>query len=274
LSEVSRVGRPQTEEERSGLPQLPPATQVEWNGASISADSLAGIGSAVALLASEIKRQVAVRDFSLAQQADMVVAYRPFSRPSSPRPSGGVEREILAMRERVLAGEDCCVPAVLVLHTKDDERRRRRSALEMWWINEAPKIFIETSGTEAKAFRSALDLLLTDLSVIAKTPDVADRIQSLLAQANVAMLPAAESSAMDAQAYSAVADQRRMVATSIVEGSEMFASMLHDRALEEPRLVEIVYLEDTTIRVVTDRVASIVSRTFRKKTPVSVTPIS
>jgi hypothetical protein len=88
---------------------------------------------ALELLGAGIKRQISIRDIALAEQADLIVVYRPFTEPDSPEASGGVTGEIQTAARKATLRRDTCRPPVLMIHPLEDERRRRKVYFDQNW---------------------------------------------------------------------------------------------------------------------------------------------
>lgn len=109
---------------------------------------------AVGLLIAEIVRQITVRDFALAEQADLIVVIRPYSNEEFPELSGGVDKEITTMQIRALHGSLPYKHPIVVYHPDKDESTRRSNSFD---------IIYKTVSTEASLFSPSNDELISEL---------------------------------------------------------------------------------------------------------------
>ena len=84
-------------------------------------------------LGGEIRRQIRVRDHVLAEQSDIILAYRPFSLPDSPEATGGVQEEISTVIRKKAFEASFSSPGVILIHPEEDEKQRRRNLLIQIW---------------------------------------------------------------------------------------------------------------------------------------------
>lgn len=85
--------------------------------------------SGIETLKSEIQRQINVRDHVLSNQADYIIAFRPFSLPASPQPTSGVLEEINTLVRKLKAKKNI-KNKIIIIHPNSDEERRRRNEFE------------------------------------------------------------------------------------------------------------------------------------------------
>lgn len=113
------------------------------------------------LLNNEIKRQIGVRDYVLSEQADIVLAYRPFSLPDSADPTGGVEKEMIAIQRIMQIRGLIHKPSLIIMHPTEDEVRRRENAFLKFWIKQIHNWLEKPSSKEAKKLQEdIIDLLI------------------------------------------------------------------------------------------------------------------
>jgi hypothetical protein len=123
--------------------------------------------SAIELLKREIGRQISVRDHVLAFQADVVVAYRPYSLPDLPNVTGGVREELNTMRRRAAHGEEMRKPSIVILHPPEDEQRRRVNTLRIL-LKETSRmkdLFCEVSPAAFDRFFADVESVVANLDL-------------------------------------------------------------------------------------------------------------
>jgi hypothetical protein len=123
---------------------------------------LIGLQSALKLLEGEILRQINVRDHTLAEQCDLVVAYRPFCLPDSPEPSGGVRKEIEAVSRKIALGRLVTKPAIFVVHPYADEKERRRKEFDLRWPSLMKTYFPHGVPADLATFRARANAIIVD----------------------------------------------------------------------------------------------------------------
>ena len=136
-------------------------------------DGLSGLKSSMSLLHKEIMRQINVRDRVLASQADIVVAFRPFSNPDSPDPTSGVGAEMETITKSTEPRR--CKPHLIIVHPRRDELQRRG--------NEFDKIWDAKVAEHYHGDNEVLDRLKTECRaeiVGAKDFDSRDSLESML----------------------------------------------------------------------------------------------
>src|SRR3972149_8860230 len=125
---------------------------------------LSSLPGACHILVSEIRRQITVRDLTLAEQADMIVAFRPFSHPDSSEEAGGVGREIQCILQKRSLGRETCRPCLLIIHPDEDERRRRENAFDETWRDENLDSLISGTPEQIESLRADLKrVIVSDL---------------------------------------------------------------------------------------------------------------
>lgn len=108
------------------------------------------------VLQNEIRRQIGVRDYALSEQADAVIAYRPFSLPDSPAPTGGVDKEMKAIQRIMEVREVTHHPELVVIHPSIDETRRRKNAFLTFWEQKVQDWINNPNGKEAKKLKQKI----------------------------------------------------------------------------------------------------------------------
>jgi hypothetical protein len=190
--------------------------------------------SALNLLAEEMRRQINVRDQILADQADVIVAFRPFSKPDSPEPTGGVFAEIEAMRRKIESdpqSQSALSPKVLILHPRDDESRRRRNEFKAFWSN-----WTDSFDGDWRDLRAKLEALVCDPAQAIDRDKLVRQVIDLVLGSRVPIRPRADSSSMPklklVRSHNAVDD----FADALVNRSSVLQSALHALAASTPWL--------------------------------------
>lgn len=112
------------------------------------------------ILKNEIKRQIGVRDYVLSEQADIVLAYRPFSLPDSADPTGGVEKEMIAIQRIMQIRGLIQKPSLIIMHPNKDEVRRRLNAFSKFWKKQIHKRLEKPNSKEAEKLQKNIIELL------------------------------------------------------------------------------------------------------------------
>ncbi|MFG0252410.1 MAG: hypothetical protein ACF8NJ_05995 [Phycisphaerales bacterium JB038] len=191
---VSNIGSCRTEED---LHLLPVSDSVFAGAVAASIQDLE-VHGASAVLGSEVARQISVRDHFLAEQASLIVAYRPFANPDSADPTGGVDEEIAVMQRKLSSGVRLPFPCVIILHSPEDESRRRRNALKTIWPSLRDQYLSVASDSQAIELLSACTASFTDVEL--RELQIADRIRAKLLELGVTPTPTKKRSTLGSQA--------------------------------------------------------------------------
>lgn len=238
-----RIGLPDAWSERDGLTCFAErgVNQIKWKNSDIDVKSL---GPALDLLEAEVARQITQRDHKLTQQADLVIAYRPFSLPDVPVVTGGVEAEIMAMYRKALRGKSRCQPAIVVVHSRVDEITRRKNEFKVWWAENRKFWFGKDAGGRTDQFREKLESLVTNLDLTADPAKAKDAILTLLEEYD--FLPTQGSSfraAMASGTYSPQERNRHTFAANLIDGN-VVRSVLEAQIAGKPSIGVMLYEED------------------------------
>jgi hypothetical protein len=128
------------------------------------------------ILKYEIRRQINIRDHILAEQADLVFAYRPFSEPDSTKPTGGVEEEIHTAFVKNTFSRTRVKPSVIIYHPYSDEKRRRCLEFEKNWELEVIPL---CDPTDMDATKRGCAELMTDPKTLLDDETLAERIKTI-----------------------------------------------------------------------------------------------
>ncbi len=201
-----------------------------FEGLAFSDAGLGPLAGASHLLAREIRRQINVRDHFLAEQAGLVVAFRPFSLPDSPAPTGGVEKEVDVLIRKTALGAATCVPGIIIIHPLADERRRRENEFRKAWTRLANKFLVDPNGDEAKGLRQAcLDVLLA-APADAEDQEVISTLSQVIAQSNVRLHPLTDASSMAEHGIVREEKARSQMANEMVGERSILRSKLQEDA--------------------------------------------
>lgn len=170
----------------------------EQNAGETEAQYFASLRMTADALRNEMKRQITVRDYALAEQADIIVAVRPYSNEDVAEISGGVGHELdsMTIRERI---RPLPKPTIYVIHPDDDEAMRRKNVV----ADVLPALWHEfCAGALDEDFEAAV----VDLVVNWSTDTFpAQEVQSLSKKHEVPFRPTGKGSTMDGVAQSGVA---------------------------------------------------------------------
>jgi hypothetical protein len=227
---------PDATDEEEGLSQYPQDSITKWamSESMFSADKLEG---AIAMLKAEILRQISVRDYALAEQADMVVAYRPFSLPNDPRPTGGVRREIQAM-QRKSRTQNVRRSSVIVVNPADDEVRRRGNEFDRWWTDRGRGMFLAPDSAEVQLFLQHVRTLILDLEKFPTAAEIAPAIKQCLRNCRVLPTTQSDHSSMESDAHLLATFSEDALVDAICHQSSVLSSALHTEAEGLGGLVE------------------------------------
>lgn len=216
-------------------------SDVKWTGPTVPVKSL---GPAIDILQHEIVRQITERDHKLTQQAELVVAYRPYSLPDQPTMTGGVETEIMAMLRKAHAGKPCCRPAIIVIHSREDEVARRHKEFAIWWRDNEARWFKGRLPKQGDQLRTELEAVVTDLSTTSDRSSAKHAIVSLLEKHRV--LPASKSTAGAAMASGEYSDQQtnRGAFADLLVDSTVIHSVLETKMGRDAGIAEVWMEED------------------------------
>lgn len=201
--------------------------------------SLAWLESAQQLLAKEIKRQLTVRDNILAEQADLVFVYRPFSSPDSHEATGGVSREMDIILLRMKADSARIKPALLIYHPKEDEMIRRGNAFRKIWSNKLKNLQFPSDDIKGRVEHEIVDLIRSTSGKIAEA-SLKRSITDLLETNSATATPIPGGSTMALGGLGRSQDALREIIDDLVSTRELFASQEEIRAGESEEFVEII----------------------------------
>jgi len=188
--------------------------------------------------ANEVKRQITVRDYTLAEQADVIVVVRPYSNEDIAEVSGGVEHELESMTIRDKM-ESLSKPAIFVLHPALDEKTRRKNAFssvsEQLWKHFG-------FGPFPDQFRQDLENLLVGHN-LESGADLVSEIIQLSKNQKVKFSPHSKGSTMDGQSLHGVETSRGEFANKLVS-SEILYPYLIVSSTKENAIVKIVVADN------------------------------
>ena len=204
--------------------------------------SLDYLESATETLLDEIKRQINVRDHILAMQSSLIVAYRPYSLPSSPDPTGGVSEEIDSIVRKIKMNERLCSPAIIIIHTKEDEIRRRHNEFEYAWSQDFIKNLLTLNDEGAcNGLKEKIIEILADLDL--KVENCLSALVKYLKDKNI-NLPDIKNRTSMPEGELAQRDKLRLdFAKSLFENTAVMKSPLQAQA-EEYEEIEFIYDDD------------------------------
>lgn len=201
---------------------------------------LAQLASAIGCLKSEIARQINVRDHVLAEQADAVIAFRPFVHPNSPEPTGGVREEIDAVvRAAALGGKS---KHIFIVHPPDDERRRRINVLHKWWDANSSAWFNSAHNEAVNSTRDEVERVLKDLDIDVESDVARARICSVLeSHAPEPVIPVDQEGSMDELPLARGQEARWQLSDVLVNGTTLLCSVVQAVSRDNPDLVHILF---------------------------------
>lgn len=211
-----------------------------------SGDSLEPLGVGLTLLKEEISRQVTARDFVLAEQCDLIVAYRPFTKPDSPKPSGGVEKEIEVVLRKVAARVRMCKPALIVYHPQDDERNRRKLEFNAAW----PTVIAAITDISASDSQTLHDHILGAFVELPYAPSDEDlgrlhtKIANLLAHSRATVKAISDTSTMAGADQAQRVDATEQLLVDLIDRWTIARSKLHHMVGRRPEIAEYVCFVD------------------------------
>jgi hypothetical protein len=200
---------------------------------------LVDLKSAAAMVEQEMLRQINVRDHALAEQAELVVAFRPFSRPDSPEPAGGVEEEVEVLIRKTTLGTPRCHPGIVVIHPAEDEQRRRANEFADAWASVVAS-FPEQDQKAIDTFRA--QCLSVFLEAVPGAGDIAGKITEAVAKSHVRVNPDRDTSSMPAHPILREQNAAAALAKDLAEQRPILSSRLHDEAVK--RTKDVIILRD------------------------------
>lgn len=218
-------------EEFEGLTRIPAD---RFKGCQFSDDPLGDLVGAARLVAEEMRRQINVRDHLLAEQAGLVVAFRPFSLPDSPAPTGGVRKEVDVIMRKVALGQPTCQPGIIIIHPPDDERRRRANEFGKAWGWLARKFLAEPLGATAQQLEQKCSEVLLDAPSTSADQEIVSSLSQAIAEAGVRLRPLAEiSTSMSSHGIVREEEAAAKLATELVADRSILRSKLEEDARTE-----------------------------------------
>ena len=199
-----------------------------------------------------------MRDLTLAEQADMIVAFRPFSHPDSSEEAGGVGREIQCILQKRSLGRETCRPCLLIIHPDEDERRRRENAFDETWRDENLDSLISGTPEQIESLRADLKrVIVSDL----RTTDDSNIRAALLEvlEGTRVSFNTAEVQAMGAGALSNQLSARENLINKLLHDTLVLKSTLHSAAERDPDLVQI-WQDDWALPALAKHVASVLTK--------------
>jgi hypothetical protein len=234
------------EDESGGLSRVAPSV---FQTVACENASLVSLKAASDLLKTEILRQINVRDHVLAEQARIVVAFRPYALPDGFEPTGGVEKEIEA-QERMADLNPALVGKIIIVHPASDERRRRRNQFAYLWKVGKGSWFEEADGDRANALGSQLAVLIEELPIECTPQQLKAALLPTVKRAvtdGLRMKQAADDSSMATGAIIRYENQPAMFLASVLRNSEIVESRLQVRAKRSPNLIEFHIADTVTV---------------------------
>jgi hypothetical protein len=234
---------------------LLPAEENVFAQVKAEGEALSGYASALELLSEEILRQINVRDHTLAEQCDFGVAYRPFSLPDSPAPTGGVNEEIAVVMNKVALGKITFKPALFIIHPYEDEKERRGKEFDNQWKDIVDKHFAANPSGRLKTFRDSLRSSLVNAPYQPDSQKVASEVDKLIVKNKIALRPVQDNSSMPSGDFSRAEDSKKELVEYLITGTAILKSALQ-RASEKGDQVGFVVFVDSE-KVTTDLIDAI-----------------
>lgn len=231
------------EEEVGGLPRV---AESVFESVQCNDSSLEGLKGASDMLKCEILRQINVRDHVLAEQAGIVVAFRPYALPEGFEPTGGVEKEIEA-QERMAALNPAAAGKIIIVHPETDERRRRRNQFISVWTASKASWFEDPDGALTTKLSAQLADRIEQLPIATTPQDVKRELLPLVKDAvasGLRMRQQLDDSSMTAGTQLRYSGQPERFLANVLRNSEILESILQVRARRSPDLIEF-HISDT-----------------------------
>lgn len=198
-------------------------------GLETTCDSLAGLRSSISLLQSEIERQINVRDHALVDQADLVIAFRPFSLPDSPEPTGGVNEEIATMRRKEAVAPGRCKPSVIIIHPKADELQRRGNAFDIVWDSEVEQHY-EMPNEDLSNIKAECRRLIISTDNFNSASEIQKGFTELFKSHTLSVHPKTRKSSMPKGQLAQIQFAQRSFISAISEAPSIIKSLLQREA--------------------------------------------
>lgn len=199
--------------------------------------NLAAYKSALEVLKEEIKRQINVRDHVLAYQANRIIAFRPYSLPDYPKPTGGVLEEIESLIRKIKLGGSNTKPALIVVHPEDDEIRRRKNEFKLAWQDQLINMVLGTPDH----LNHLKELILRDISDLSKTiDDIKATIINELINDNIKIKNSSLASSMDSTSLLAGEDLKRAFAEEVLDRTSIMKSAIMRFSETYPAEIKII----------------------------------
>ena len=227
VTSVPRLSEVPTEQECNAPLSKVPVPHFEGGLFEYSGEHLGHLASSLRFLGQSIKRQIACRDYTLASQASLVVAFEPFSLPDSPAASGGVKDEIAEASNRSEMGLQLCSPAIIVLHPYSQEKARRRMVFDKRWDAEIEATFGGQDSPKLKEFRERARHIIINAPYAIDVDDTAADIAGLVLDLKITADPTEHDSSLGSDPLSRSDDAIEMFLDRITGRSEMLQSRLH-----------------------------------------------
>lgn len=228
---------------------------------TFSETPLATLTSALQMIEFEILRQIAVRDYTLAEQCDLVLAYRPFTLPDSPEPSGGVRKEMEVVQIKVGLGRATCKPALIVLHPLKDEISRRRKVFDQVWKDLVSRFFEDENSKLVFFGERGLQLIL-DEQYLPDLGAVSKKFRALIQELKLTARPINDDTSMSAEKFGRSEEAQKLFIEHLLRRTPIFESFLHVAARDT--LKDYILLVD--YESATSELCSTIARVVRAKT--------
>ena len=203
-----------------------------------STASLAGLEDSCRLVAKEMRRQITVRDSLLASQVDLVFAYRPFSLPYSPQPTGGVEKEMEIISQKGKAGKTTFKPVLIIFHPDEDEIRRRNNLFRQIWAKHVDRLNFSSDQAKVQVF-DKIGARLIDLSNVITNADFRNIILTAFREHDVTAKPVSDESVMNEEALTRSERAMDEVVELLVQ-TEIVESRIRDKEQKSHGLIQIM----------------------------------
>lgn len=207
---------------------LLPAPDSAFQSCRFGTEPLASHAAGLKILKEEIRRQINVRDHSLAEQCDLVVAFRPFSLPDSPAPSGGVRKEIDVVSRKVALGKRVCKPALIVLHPLQDERDRRQKEFDQKWDDLAREAFAAADSDKLGEFRRKVRDFLISAPYRLRDEEVRVRLKAIIKQLGLQCTPLQDDSSMAGGEFGRAEEALEQFLAKVVKKTSIVRTFLHE----------------------------------------------
>lgn len=205
---------------------------------------LVELKSSVELLRREVKRQINVRDHVLAAQAELLVAFRPYSLPDSPNATGGVSEEIATARLKEKLGLRRCKPSLIIVHPRKDELQRRGNEFDKIWDTEVGQHY-EMPNDSLEQLKAACRSEIASSGSIGDAAALDKFLRDAFELHKVSARPKTGESSMSKETLALAEDAQHLFIASLTEAASIFKPPLEVEAEKSEGTVLFVNVKES-----------------------------